>query len=183
VKTCWVLSESISPGAVEPQALSGVAETWSNVKSWREYQTDNVVCHNMGTAVNLIRRAFHAIVNLYVPRANYQDLGRPVGVKLYEGEFADDAVANKEDIIMMNLASPANDIVLMIGFDLSPVPAMEDKLEERSQKAYRHNIKTIIQDNPDVQYVLVDYDLELADNIKGLDNLTLDSLDTVLELL
>jgi hypothetical protein len=183
MKTCWVLSQDTPSGAADPKVFSTVAESWSNVETWREYQTDNVVCHNMETAVNLIRRAFHAIVNLYVPRANYQDLGRPVGVKLYEGEFNDNAVDNKEDIIMMNLASPNSDIVLMYGFDLSPVETDTDPLEQRFKKAYRHNIATIVKSNPETQFVLVDYNLELADNIKGLENLTLDSLDAVLELL
>ena len=183
MKTCWVLSENTPTGSVEPTALTNVAPTWSNVATWREFQSDNVVCYELKDASNLIRRAFHAITNLYVPRANYTDLGRPVGVRLYEGEFKDNAVAHKEDIIMMNLVSPENDIVLMYGFDLSPVPSMDDKLEERQQKAYRHNIKTIIDSNPNVQYVLVNYEHELADNIKGLDNLTVDTLDAVLELL
>ena len=183
MKTCWVLSQDISSNAVDPTALSNVAETWSTVDHWREYQTDNVVCHDLKQAINLVRRAFHAVTTLYVPREHYNELGRPVGVKLYEGEFKDNAVDNKEDIIMMNLVSPANDIVLLYGFDLSPVDNNSDQLEQRFKKAYRHNVATIIQSNPDVQYVLVDYDLELADNIKGLDNLTLDSLDAVLELL
>jgi hypothetical protein len=183
MKTCWVLSQDIVAGAVDPVALSNVAETWSTVDNWREYQTDNVVCHDLKQAIDLVRRAFHAVTTLYVPREHYNELGRPVGVKLYEGEFKDNAVDNKEDIVMMNLVSPANDIVLLYGFDLSPVDNNADQIEQRFKKAYRHNIATIIKSNPNVQYVLVDYTLELADNIKGLENLTLDSLDAVLELL
>ena len=183
MKTCWVISEDASAGSVDPSALSNVTSTWSNVAQWREFQTDNVVCSDLKQAIQLIRKAFHAVTTLYVPRDNYTELGRPVGVRLYEGEFKDNAVANKDDIIMLNLASPDNDIVLMYGFDLSPVSQDLDALEQRFIKAYRHNVATIIKSNPDVQYVLVDYTLELADNIKGLDNLTLDSLDAVLELL
>ena len=183
MKTCWVLAQDIGPGAVDPAALSNVAETWSTVDNWREYQTDNVVCHELKQAINLVRRAFHAVATLYVPREYYTELGRPVGVKLYEGEFKDNAIDNKEDIVMLNLVAPTNDIVLMYGFDLSPVDETADKLEQRFKKAYRHNIATIMKSNPDVQFVLVDYYLEVADNIKGLENLTLDSLDAVLELL
>ena len=183
MKTCWVLSQDIGSGAVDPVALSNVAETWSTVDCWREYQTDNVVCHDLKQAINLVRRAFHAVTTLYVPREHFNELGRPIGVKLYEGEFKDNAVDNKEDIVMLNLVSPVNDIVLLYGFDLSPVGKSIDPLEQRFKKAYRHNVATIIKSNPDVQYVLVDYELELADNIKGLDNLTIDSLDAVLDLL
>ena len=183
MKTCWVLSQNTPNGAVDPQVFSNVTETWSDVGQWREYQTDNVVCHDLAQGINLIRRAFHAVTTLYVPRANYNELGRPVGVKLYEGEFSDHAVANKEDIIMMNLVSTSNDIVLMYGFNLAPVSNEIDILEQRFEKAYRHNIKSIIESNPDVQYVLVDYNHKLAENLKKLDNLTTDNLDAVLELL
>ena len=183
MKTCWVLAQDIGLGAVDPSVLSNVAETWGTADNWREYQTDNVVCHDLKQSINLVRRAFHAVTTLYVPREHYNELGRPVGIKLYEGEFKDNAVDNKEDIVMLNLVSSVNDIVLMYGFDLSPVDPTTDKLEQRFKKAYRHNVKTIIESNPNVQYVLVDYKHELADNIKGLENLTLDSLDAVLELL
>jgi hypothetical protein len=183
MKTCWVLSESTEPNAVDAKILSNVAETWSTVECWRDYHTDNVVCHDLKQAIDLVRRAFHAVTTLYVPREHYTELGRPIGVKLYEGKFKDNAVENKEDIVMLNLVSTLNDIVLLYGFDLSPVDKNIDILEQRFKKAYRHNIATIIKSNPDVQYVLVDYQHDLADNLQGLENLTSDTLSAVTELL
>lgn len=183
MKTCWVLSEDILSGTLSPEVLSSVAPSWGPLSSWREYQVDNVICYDLKQAKDMITRAFHAVCNFYVPKNNYIELGRPVGVKLFEGEFKDNVVSNKEDIIAMNLVSSTHDIVLMIGFDLGPVSEELDIIEQRMLKAYRHNIKTIINDNPNTQFVLVNYDNGLAENFKGLENLTVDTVDSVVDLL
>lgn len=184
MNVCWVLSEDISSNFVSREVLTSVAPMWGPINKWREYQTDNTVCYDFDTAQKMIKRALHAVTNLYVPKNDYASLGRPVGVRLFEGEFADLAIANKEDIITMNLVSSNHDIVLMLGFDLTPVSEKLDEVTQRKLKAYRHNIKTLIESNPHTQFVLVNYThKKLAKNLKELDNLTLDNLNSVLELL
>jgi hypothetical protein len=183
MNVCWVLSQDIPKGFVKYEVLTSVGPIWGPLSKWREYQSDNTVCYDLREAKQMINRAFHAVTHFYVPKDQYIDLGRPVGVRLFEGEFKDNAVANKEDIILMNLVSSSNDIVLMLGFNLSPVSKNLDAIEQRFEKAYRHNIKTIIKDNPNTQFVLVNYEDELAENFEDLDNLTIDTVDSVVDLL
>jgi len=182
MKVCWALSQETPTGLVAHDVLTSVAPVWGPLSKWREYQCDNTICYDLKEAKQMINRAFHAITHFYVPKSFYIDLGRPVGVRMFEGEFKDNAVSNKEDIILMNLVAN-HDIVLMLGFDLSPVSNDLDLLEQRFEKAYRHNIKTIIKDNPNTQFVLVNYNKELAENLLGLDNLTQDTIDSVVDLL
>ena len=183
MNVCWVLSDDISGGFISREVLTSIAPIWGSINTWRDYQCDNTVCYDFDTAQKMIKRALHAVTHFYIPKNDYSALGRPVGVKLFEGEFADLAVANKEDIITMNLVADNHDIVLMLGFDLTPVDVDLDEAEQRMLKAYRHNIKTIITDNPTTQFVLVNYDMDLADNLKDIDNLTKDTVDAVIDLL
>lgn len=182
---CWVLSEDIPSGFVKHEILTSVGPIWAPLSKWREYQSDNTVCYDLREAKQMIGRAFHAVTHFYVPKDRYIDLGRPVGVRLFEGEFKDSAISNKEDIIILNLVASTHDIVLMLGFDLTPVDPIDDKVQERKLKAYRHNIKTIIADNPTTQFVLVNYGkkTKLANNFTDLENLTRDTLESVIELL
>jgi len=185
MNVCWVLSQDIPAGLVKHEVLTSVGPIWGPLSKWREYQSDNTVCYDLREAKQMINRAFHAVTHFYVPKDQYIDLGRPVGVRLFEGEFKDSAVANKEDIILMNLVAANNDIVLMLGFDLAPVDETLDVIEQRFLKAYRHNIKTIIEDNPTTQFVLVNYGkkTKLAKNFDGLENLTRDTIESVVDLL
>jgi len=183
MKTCWLLSQEIPNDFVDREILTSVAPIWGPLTIWKQYQCDNTICYNLKDARDMIKRAFHAVTHFYVPKDFYADLGRPVGVRMFEGEFKDNAISNKEDIIGLNLVAPAHDIVLLVGFNLGPVSDELDPIEQRFLKAYRHNIKTIIQDNPNTQFVLVNYEQELAENFKDLDNLTIDTVDSVVELL
>jgi len=183
MKTCWVLSQDISTGCIDPKIISDVAPSWGSWSTWREFQIDNVISHDLKKSKELINRAMHAVCNLYVPKHDFIELGRPVGVKLYEGEFKDNVIINKEDLVALNLVAATHDIVLMLGFDVSPVLSDLDILEQRMKKAYRHNIRTIINDNTQTQFVLVDYLLPLAENFQDLDNLSIDSVESVVNLL
>jgi hypothetical protein len=183
MNVCWVLSENIPSEFVDHTTLSTVAPVWGPLSTWREYQCDNTICYDFDDAHKMLKRAFHAVTNFYIPKNYYVDLGRPVGVKLFEGEFKDSAISHKEDIIILNLVSSVHDIVLLIGFDLSPVDETLDAAEQRMLKAYRHNVKTIIEDNPNTQFVLVNYEFDLAENLKELENLTQDTVDEVIDLL
>lgn len=183
MQIAWALSENIGSDKINPEHLKAVAPIWGPYATWNEYRTDNVICHDNKKAKDLIKRAFHAIFNLYLPKTSYIELGRPVGVKLYEGDFKDPLVDHKEDIVTLNLVASNYEIVLMYGWDLSPVSDDEDKIIQHRSKAYRHNIATIINDNPKVQFVLVDYEDKLAPNFKELENLSIDSMDAVKELL
>lgn len=183
MQVCWALSENLLPKQVEPEKLKSIGPVWGPYSTWKEYRTDNVICHNNKQAKNLITRAFHAIFNLYLPKSSFIELGRPVGVKLYEGDFNDPLIDNKEDIVTLNLVSGNYDIVLMFGFDLTPVSEELDKITQHRMKAYRHNIAAVIKDNVNVQYVLVDYVDKLAPEFKDLTNLSVDTMESAESLL
>jgi len=58
-----------------------------------------------------------------------------------------------------------------------------NKLEQHKQFAYIHNVHTIIKENPDKQFVLVNQKGKLNAEFEALENLTRDSLSNVLELI
>jgi hypothetical protein len=55
-------------------------------------------------------------------------------------------------------------------------------MDKHKQLAYLHNIKTIITENEDKQFVLVNYKGKLSKDFDSLENLSRDSLTNVLEL-
>jgi hypothetical protein len=133
-------------------------------------------------ADELIKRAFHAVCNFYIPNSIYVDLKRPQGVKLYEGTFIHD-VDNQEEIIALHLTAGLSDIVLLLGFDFSEHPKLSDKLEEHRAHNYRSLIKQAIKDNPTVQWVAIDHPGEFRKDLLELENLTKDTLNNVISML
>jgi len=183
MQVAWALSENLKSGQIDSNQLKNIAPIWGPYSTWNDYRTDNVICHDNKKAKELISRAFHAIFNLYLPKSSYIELGRPQGVKLYEGDFKDPLIDLKEDIVTLNLTSQNYEVVLMYGWDLSPVDENEDKIVQHKAKTYRNNIATIIKSNPNIQYVLVDYNGKLAKDFKDLENLSQDTMSSVKELL
>jgi hypothetical protein len=183
MKTSWVLCQTIRSDFADPAVIRTVGPAWGSWETWKEYKTDNVVCTDLNQAKTLIQRAFHAVANFYVPKDFYATLGRPTGLRLYDGEFKGAAIKNRDDIVALNLTASTSDIVLLLGFKLAPISSTADKLEKTYEEAYQYNIRGIIRDNPSVQFVLVNYEYDLAPVFTELENLTLDSLDSVVELL
>lgn len=178
MRVTWVLSEEILEGTLDMDIVKAVCPSWGSWKVWKEHKVDNCVCSHTGEAGNLIKRALHAVCNLYIPQDAYTKLGNPLGVKLFDGAFASKTVGNKDDIVALNLATPNNDIVLMSGFNFTPMYSTDVAREE-----YYFNVRALINSHPDTQFVLVDYDGELASWAKELDNLSVDTIDSVKSLL
>jgi hypothetical protein len=122
------------------------------------------------------------VCNFYVPNSIYVDLKRPQGVKLYEGTFVHD-VNNQEEIVSLHLTAGLSDIVLLLGFDFSEQPKLSDKLEEHRAHNYRSLVKQAIKDNPTVQWVAVDHQLDFRKDLLELENLTKDTMDNVIGML
>jgi len=178
----WVLSENIASDAISLDTLTEIGPSWSPWTAWQEYKTDNTVCDDHVTAARLVKRGFQIVSNLYLPQESFIKLNRPSNVRLYSGEFSDSAVSNKDDIIALNLAAPTVDIILMLGFDLANC-RYNDPLAEMLCEGYHTNIKSIIEENSEVQFVLVNYENTLADCFNDLQNLTQDTLKAVISLL
>lgn len=183
MRVSWVVAQghAVDPG-INIEAIKSIGALWGSWQTWREWSTDNVICHNPTKARELLDRAFQAVCNFYVPRGQYEFLKRPVGVRLYEGEYSMDA-DDLEDIVAMHLAGSQSDIVLLLGFDFAAVPSPTDPLE-RHRLTNRHGLmRGTMVSNSQVQWVVIDHPDKLDKAYQNIPNLTCDSMTSVLQLL
>jgi hypothetical protein len=180
VNISWVISESaVLDPLIRTDQLKQLGSIWGSWKTWRSYQTDNVVCYDMLRADELIKRNFYQQCNFYIANSHYGQLGNPAGVKVYEGNF-DLEIDNPEDIIAMHLAASVSNIVLLLGFDLGKGVLKNDKLAEHRAHNYRSLTKQAIKNNPDVQWVLIDSTEPIRKDLLELPNLGTDTLANIL---
>jgi hypothetical protein len=178
----WVLADNlVLDPTVNVDTMKNVGSLWGSWKTWRGCSTDNVVCHNLDKAGDLIKRDFHKGCNFYIANETYTVLGRPAGVKLYEGKFVDEF--QPEEVIAMHLAASVSDIILLVGFDWTKKERVTDKLIQHRANAYFDLIYHAVKDNPQVQWVLVDHVGELDPKLAELPNLTQDTMATAFSLL
>jgi hypothetical protein len=179
----WVLSDRI---AIDPtvnfEQLHNTGSFWGSWRTWRTCQTDNVICHSLSDAHNLIQRKFHQQCNFYIPDANYQNLERPPGVKLYQGDFVHD-VDHQEEIVAMHLAASVCDIVLLLGFDFSESVTNPDRLLEHRAHHYRNLVNQAIKNNPKVQWIAVNHQGKLTPDLVGVEQFSTDTVENILDLL
>jgi hypothetical protein len=180
MRVCWVISEQFASTHITPEQLKEIAPSWGSWKTWRAWNTDNVICHDAAKAQELIQRAFHSVCNFYTANKNFAQLGRPPKVQLYEGDFPG-ALDRPEEIIAMHLVAEQNDLVLLLGFDLSD-KTFDDKYETHKQQNYFNAFRATLNTYPDTQWVLIDHPDPVTKKIT-LSNLTVDSLDSVIKLL
>jgi hypothetical protein len=180
----WVVASGyqIDP-TVDLSILQNIGPIWGSWQTWRSCGTDNVVCHNAAKAQELIQRNFQTSCNFYIPEQNFRTAGRPQGVKFYGGEFAQE-MDNIEDIIALHLASSGSNIVLMIGFDFTNISTnITDRFNLHKIKNYYGLSRSLIINQPQIQWVLIDHSNNLDKSFKDLPNLTCDTLENVLQLL
>ena len=183
VRINWVVSAGydLDP-AVDVDQIKAVGPIWGSWRTWRGCQTDNVICHDLAKSRELIGRAFQAVCNFYVPKQFYQDLKRPIGIKLYDGDYKQD-VKNIEDIVAGHLAAAASDIVLMLGYDLSTPQSDPDALVNHQIQNRHGLLHSLIKTNGTVQWVAVDHDQKLDKSYSDLPNVTCDTMANALKLL
>lgn len=172
---------SIDP-AVNLDHIKSAGPIWGSWQTWRSCATDNVICHSGAKARELLDRAFQAVCNFYVPRTEYEFLQRPIGVKLYEGEYHQE-VDDIEDIVALHLCAAASDIVLMLGYDLGTMPDLQDKLAKHRMVNRHGLIHSIIKGSGQTQWVMIDNQIDLDQAYQNLPNLTCDTMASVLQLL
>jgi hypothetical protein len=179
----WVFADSyqLDP-TIDLDRIKAVGPSWGSWTTWRSCGTDNVICNDRAKANDLLKRAFQAVCNFYVPRKYYQDLGRPVGIKMYEGDFIEEP-PHAEDIVGMHLASTQSDIILLVGFDFSSADDITDKMKKHNLKNYYGLARSLIASNDQVQWVLVDHNAKMDKLFDGFDNLAKDSMTNALQLL
>ena len=179
----WVFAEGyqLDP-AVNIDAIKAVGPTWGSWRTWRSCGTDNVICHDRAKSLELVNRAFQAVCNFYVPKTFYEDLNRPMGVKLYDGDFQHD-VDHHEDIVALHLVADVSDIVLLVGFNFGEIDPPEDKFEQVKLRNYHGLLRSTINANQTTQWVAVDHPAKLDKAYQNLPNLTCDSMENALQLL
>jgi hypothetical protein len=180
----WVLADTlILDPTVDLTRMKRCGAFWGSWKTWRAYNTDNVICHDMVKAQELVKRAFQATCNFYIPNSTYLSLNRPEGVRLYEGDFMGNNISNQDEIVAINLAASICDVVLLLGFDFSETPPLSDKLADTKAKHYRGLVYQAIKSKPNVQWILVDHPSNIRPELASLPNLGKDTFDNVLTIL
>lgn len=179
----WVLSDQFDlDPTVDINRLHTIGSFWGSWRTWRAYQTDNVVVYDITKAHELIKRNQQTLCNLYVPSKIYTDLGKPSGVKIFEGQFNQE-IDHPEEIISLHLAASLSQIILLLGFFCHEQQAHADKLQEHKANNYRNLLKQAMVSNPTTQWVLVDHVLPLRKDLLEIPNLTVDNLDNVIGML
>lgn len=181
MRSCWIVADDFVSPHIEPQTLKDVAPVWGSWKTWRAWNTDNVLCHDENKSRELIQRAFQAVCNFYVPKKQYAELGRPLKVNLYEGDFPGE-MDRPEEIVAMHLVAENNDLVLLLGYNLTEITETDKYLKHKAlnyQNAFRATVNTY----PDTQWVLIDHPGDLAKSFQTIPNITCDNFDNVLKLL
>jgi hypothetical protein len=120
------------------------------------------------------------VCNFYTANKNYAQLGRPARVNLYEGDFPG-ALDRPEEIIAMHLVAEQNDLVLLLGFDLSE-KTFDDKYENHKRTNYINAFRATLNTYPETQWVLIDHPDPVTKKIT-LSNLTKDDFNSVVLLL
>ena len=180
MKISWVLSDQVDlDPTIDITKLKNIGSFWGSWRTWRAYQTDNVICNDLPKADELIKRAFHAVCNFYIPHSNWVNLNSPTGVKIYKGDFVHD-VDHRDEIVAMHLAASVSDIVILLGFDLGEQETHLDKLQEHRAHNYRSLIRQAILDNPQIQWIVADHLVDFRKDISELPNLDRDTLDNIL---
>ena len=182
-KISWVLSDSV---VLDPTLDIGefkkIGAFWGSWRTWRAFQTDNVICHDQVKTSELIQREFQNLCNLYIPESVSASLDRPPNVKVYAGEFVHDVI-RQEEIVAMHLAATTSDIVILLGWDFSALTADTDRLIASQAQHHRNLARQAFINYNQIQWVIVDHKGPVDPNIANLGNIVTDSLDTVLTLI
>jgi len=179
----WVLSNTaVLDPTVELDRLKLLGSFWGSWQTWRAFQTDNVICHDQQRAVDLVKRNFHTNCNFYIPNSVYVSMDRPMGVKVYQGDFVHD-VDRQEEIVALHLAASTSDIVLLLGFDLTELETIPDRLLNHRAHHHRNLLHHAIKDNAKTQWVVVDHSGKLDPNLAVLENVVQDTINSVLAMI
>lgn len=171
----WVVANTaqLDP-TIDLNKFKEIGSIWGGWQTWRSCQTDNVICHNATKAQQLIENQFPTLCNFYIPNTLYVILDNPVGVRAYGGDFAHE-VEQQDEIVAMHLSSTVSDVVLLVGFDWHTV------VDDPRHVNYRNLVQQAIAQNPQTQWVLIDHPASLWTELSNLENLTQDTLDSVIK--
>lgn len=183
VRINWIFGADWTPRPdIDMDRVRDIAPSWGSWRSWRACSTDNVICHDPVQARRLLDRAAQAICNFYIPRNQFLEIGRPKGVRLYDGEYLAEA-QDLEDIIAMHLVVANSDIILLAGINLASPTMPTDPMAQHRLRNRMGLIRGAIANHPQIQWVLVDHPEYPDPAFLDLANLTRDTMENVLKLL
>lgn len=178
----WALADTVELDPTQDvDRFKRIGPFWGSWRTWRACQTDNVICHELSKATELVKRDFQKQCNFYIPNAVYTNMERPSGVKLYAGEFVHDVI-RQEEIVGLHLAATTSNIVLLLGWDLTELTATPDRLISNQMQHHRNMVRQSFITYDQIQWVIVDHPGDLDPNIANLDNVVTDNLQNVLAL-
>jgi hypothetical protein len=178
----WVLADDVILDPTQSvDDLKRLGPMWGSWRTWRAYQTDNVICHDQAKALELTKRNFQQRCNFYMSNLVYAALQRPEGVRLYAGEFVHDVV-RQEEIVGLHLAASTSDIVLLLGWDLAELKPDSDKLRANQAQHHRNLVYQAIKDYDKIQWVAIDHANSVDPKLTSLSNFTVDTMATALTL-
>jgi hypothetical protein len=180
MRSCWIVADNFVSVNIDPAQIKSIAPLWGSWHTWRNWNTDNVLCHDITQAQTLIQRDFQKECNFYTANKNYASLGRPLNTNLYQGDFPGE-LDHPEEIIAMHLVAEQNDLVLLLGFDLTDKKS-NDKFETHKRTNYINAFRATLNTYTETQWVLIDHPGVVTKKIT-LPNLTQDSFDSVVNLL
>lgn len=176
----WVLANDLElDPIIDVDRLHRAGSFWGSWRTWREYKTDNVVCHDLKKATELVKRDFQKSCNLYIPEQIYNNLERPKDVRIYGGDFKGHDVERQDELVAMNLAGSISDIVLLLGFDCAKHEPHPDKLEQARIDNYIGIFVQTIKNHSNTQWILVEHEEDLAPKFENLPNLGKDTLANI----
>jgi hypothetical protein len=177
MKINWIVASRASLNGRDLDQLHAIAPIWGSYRTWREFATDNVICHDMANARSCLTRNLPDRCNFYIPKSLFTELQRPDKVKLYDGVFDHD-LDDAEDIVALHLASIDTDIVLLYQFDLFLAPDL-DRYAAHKRRNYLGMVRSVIANSNNTQWVLIDS--ATPDNsFAKLPNFSCDSFENVL---
>lgn len=181
----WVAaSKYVSDAAVDVEKIKSIGPVWGSQSTWRSCETDNVVCHDVQSAEALVARQFHQRCNFYTYKNNYQLLGRPQGIYLYDNTVNFDIEVDCiDDVIAMHLAAARSDVVLLLGFDFARSAESDDRYNLHKVNNWHRMVRGCIAQNTETQWVAVDHCADFDEVYTELSNLTCDKMTNVLKLL
>lgn len=181
MRIACVLADDFAATHIEPSQIKDISPVWGSWRTWRAWNTDNVLCHDFDKAAELVQRAFHAVCNLYIPNRHYAALNRPARVNLYDGDFPGE-FDHPEEIVAMHLVAEHNDLVLLMGYDLTKITET-DRYQKHKKINYFNAFRATLNTYPETQFVLIDHPGELDESLTKITNLTCDRFESVLQLL
>jgi hypothetical protein len=133
------------------------------------------VCADAEKSRELLTTKFYQNCNLYLPDSLRGESQWPREVRVFAGEFPVD-VERKSEAISLHIAGSISDIVLLYGWRL------DSETWASRGEFYRGFVRHTLE-NSSVQWVIVDHATEIVSEISELENVSTDSLSSVVQLM